>query len=69
MTESGTDGTIRNPSAAIFSRGRRFFYVKSRFMENYEYFFLAESYNGAAKRRCTRMKRESGVTPEQFPLL
>ena len=43
MTESGTDGTIRNPSAAIFSRGRRFFSVKSRFLENSSYFCLAES--------------------------
>ncbi len=25
-------------------------------------------FNGAAKPRCARMKRESGVTPEQFPL-
>ena len=36
MTETGADGTIRNPSAKL---------------------------------RCARMKRESGATPEQFPLL
>ena len=69
MTETGADGTIRNPSAAIFSRGRRYFSVKSRFLENSSYFCLAESSNGAAKLRCARMKRESGATPEQFPLL
>ena len=69
MTESGTDGTIRNPSAANFSRGRRYYSVNSRFLENSSYFCLAESSNGAAKLRCTRMKRESGVTPEQFPRL
>jgi len=43
MTETGADGTIRNPSAAIFSRGRRYFSVKSRFLENSSYFCLAES--------------------------
>ena len=31
MTETGADGTIRNPSAAIFSRGRRYFSVKAAF--------------------------------------
>ena len=69
MTETGADVTIRNPSAAIFSRGRRYFSVKSHFLENSSYFCLAESSNGAAKLRCARMKRESGATPEQFPLL
>ena len=69
MTETGADGTIRNPSAAIFSRARRYFSVKRSFLENASDFCLAESSNGAAKPRCARMKRESGVTPEQFPLL
>ena len=69
MTETGADGTIRNPSAAIFSRGRRYFSVKSHFLENSSYFCLAESSNGAAKLRCARIKWESGVNPEQFPLL
>ena len=69
MTEPGADGTIRNPSAAIFSRGRRYFSVKSRFLENSSYFCLAESSNGAAKPPTEGIKWESGVNPEQFPLL
>ena len=80
MTETGADGTIRNPSAAIFSRGRRYFSVKSHFLENSSYFCLAASSNGVifalqrfseARRKAPTegIKWESGVNPEQFPLL
>ena len=59
-------------SAAVQAKGLRkshYFSGKSRFLKNSSYFCDAESSNGAAKPRCVGMKRESGATPEQFPLL
>ena len=44
MTETGADGTIRNPSAAIFFERSPLFSVKSRFPGKcFSYFCLAES--------------------------
>lgn len=52
----------------LFERSPLFF-RKKPLSGKFFVFCLAESSNGAAKPRCARMKRESGATPEQFPLL